>query len=166
MVGSRETIIEIKKSFPKRLLDKLIGEKSLDLRKAKPVIDREIFDLFFLEERKSERDLWEAIKNRYLKGEGAVMGIEDVLSAAQEGRIEKVLANRDFVHEGLRCRKCENVSARVNKICAACGSDSVFKVDLVNEIVEFLSVSSAEINFADEIIELKEAGEIAALLRY
>jgi len=166
LVGSKETILEIKKSLPKILIDKLIGEKSMDLKKEKHIIDREIFDLFLLEERKAERELWATIKNRFFRGEHAVVGIEEVLAAAREGRIEKVIVNRDYIQEGVRCRKCENLFAHEQNTCPSCGSNSVFKVDLVNEIVELLSITSADIDFADEIVELKEAGGIAALLRY
>jgi len=39
-------------------------------------------------------------------------------------------------------------------------------VDLVNELVELLALTSAEADFVDPIEGLTQAGEVAALLRY
>ena len=50
--------------------------------------------------------------------------------------------------------------------CKFCGSEDVFAVDLVNELVELLALTSAEADFVDPIPGLSEAGEVAALLRY
>jgi hypothetical protein len=47
-----------------------------------------------------------------------------------------------------------------------CGSDSLFTVEVVNEIVEMLKMTGAEVDFADHLGTLEEAGNIAALLRY
>ncbi|MCK5186004.1 MAG: hypothetical protein KAR43_02650, partial [Deltaproteobacteria bacterium] len=71
-----------------------------------------------------------------------------------------------FKPEGRRCRNCENLDAGVAKTCSACGSKSLFEIDVVNEIVEMLKLSGAEVDFANPIQTLVDAGEIAALLRY
>jgi hypothetical protein len=54
----------------------------------------------------------------------------------------------------------------VVETCSACGSQSLFEVDVVNEIVEMLKLTGASADFADTIETLTEAGDIAALLRY
>ncbi len=50
--------------------------------------------------------------------------------------------------------------------CGECGSESLFTVNLVNEIVEMLEQTGAKVDFADPIPSLTQAGGIAALLRY
>lgn len=166
LVGSKETITEIRRAFPNQLIQKLVGEKALDLGKGENYINKEIFDLFFIEERKSETDLWKKIKNYYMRGELAVVGIEDVLFSSKMGRVEKVIVNRDVKITGIRCRNCEGLFNGELDKCPDCGSISVFKVDLINEIVELLSATNAGVDFVDEIEELKDVGNIAALLRY
>jgi hypothetical protein len=42
----------------------------------------------------------------------------------------------------------------------------LFRIGVVNEIVEMLKLSGAAVDFANPIETLEEAGEIAALLRY
>ena len=166
LVGGKEAVSEIEDALPERLSAKLVGEKSLDLKKGEKHVNREIFDLFRSEERRSERELWEHIRNSYLRGEPAVMGVQDVLYASEAGRVEKAVVNRSAVFEGARCRDCENLFAGSASRCPRCGSESTFSVDLLNEIVELLAKTGAEIDFADEIDELAEAGHIAAMLRY
>jgi len=166
LVGSKETIKEIRKAMPAHLLKQLVAEKALDLRKGDDYINKEIFDLFFEDERKSERHLWEKIKGLYLKGELAAIGIEDVLSAAKIGRVDKAIVSRDVYFEGVRCKGCEALSIGNLDECPECGSKQLFEVDMVNEIVELLAASGAVMDFAEGIEELVEVGDIAALLRY
>ncbi len=166
LVGSGETIREIENNLPQHLSDKLAGESTLDLKESDNYINEEIFELFFEEEREAEGELWELIKGEYMRGGLAVVGAEDVLAAAKIGKIEKVIVNRDVQLDGIRCRECEVLNPGALEQCPTCGSDSVFKVDLVNEIVELLVETSAEADFADEIEDLHELGDIAALLRY
>ncbi|MCD4785090.1 MAG: hypothetical protein K8T10_14845 [Candidatus Eremiobacteraeota bacterium] len=166
LVGSRETINEIHKAMPKHLLEKVIGEKALDLRKDDMFINKEIFNLFFADERKSEIDLWKKIKAHYMRGQLAVVGMEEVIKLANMGRVEKVIANRNIKFKGVRCRECEGLFPGTHHKCPGCGSDSVFEVDPLNELIEILASTSAEADLADEIPELSEVGGIAALLRY
>ena len=166
LVGSKETIGEIRRLMPEKLVKQIIGEKALDLSRGDDYIDREIFDLFFEEERKSELELWERIKGQYMRGGLAVVGVDDVLNAAKMARIEKMIVNRNAKFSGIRCRDCEGLFSGNLDSCPECSSNSVFEVDLINEIVEILSTTGAETDFADEISELKNVGDIAALLRY
>jgi len=166
IVGSKETINEIHKSMPKHLLEKLVGEKALDLGKDDRFIEKEILDLFIAQERKSEIDLWNKIKANYMRGQNAAVGMDDVLRFAKTGRVEKVITNRNTVFKGIRCRECEGLFPRKHEICPNCESHSVFEVDLLNELSEILASTSADIDLADEIPELSDVGGIAALLRY
>jgi peptide chain release factor subunit 1 len=166
LVGGKEALSEIAKALPDRLAYRLIGEKPLDMKKGEKYVNDEIFDLFREEERRSESQLWQQIRDRFFRGEPAVVGVQDVLYAAQGGRVEKAIVNRKSLFAGARCRDCENLYSGSSGKCPRCGSESTFRVDLLNEIVELLSMTGAEIDFADEIDELTEAGGIAAMLRY
>jgi stalled ribosome rescue protein Dom34 len=94
------------------------------------------------------------------------VGLDEVLSAAKVGRIEEMIVNRTFAPEGRRCRDCPNIEIGEAYRCSDCGSESLFRIGVVNEIVEMLKLSGAAVDFANPIETLEEAGEIAALLRY
>jgi peptide chain release factor subunit 1 len=166
LVGSQETMVQIESALTPPLAAKLAGTKNVDFSAGDDQIFDTAFDLFFVAEREAEAKLWDKIKNEYCKGGLAVTGPEEVLKAAAVGRVEKIAVTRDAKLAGTRCRDCENLSAGELKKCKVCGSADVFPVDLVNELVELLALSSAEADFVDPIQGLSEAGEVAALLRY
>jgi peptide subunit release factor 1 (eRF1) len=168
MVGGKEILKAVEDNLPQRSRA-MVEAKALDLRKGDDAIDEDIMEVFAERERATELDLWEKIRDEYFRGGLGAVGLDEVLPAAKEGRVEAVIVNRGFAPKGRRCRDCENLE--VGELgeaggCGACGSKSVFEVDVVNEIVEMLKATGAEVDFADTIPALAEAGEIAALLRY
>ena len=165
LVGGKEILHAVHENLPQALQQK-VAQKALDLRKGEGAVNEDIMELFAEQERESERDLWEKIRAEYLRGGLGVVGLEDVLSAAKTGRVEQMIVNRTFKPEGRRCRDCENLDVGPVEKCSECGSESLFEVDMVNEIVELLKLTGAETDFADPIETLTESGEIAALLRY
>jgi len=166
LVGSKETIRELHEALPDDLNELVVGEKALDLRKGEKSINDEIFSLLWDEERRTEKELWERTKSRYLRGELGVTGSADVLYFSKRGRVENVIVNKDADLKGIRCRDCEALSESSKDTCPECGSSSVFPVNLVNEITELLKLTGGDIEFAEDIKELKEVGDIAAILRY
>ncbi|MEX2534535.1 MAG: hypothetical protein WD273_02955 [Trueperaceae bacterium] len=125
-----------------------------------------VFEMFFEEERQHDRDLWDLIKAESLRTGRAALGPREVVEAAVVGRVDRMLVTRDARIAGKRCRECENLLPDVQDKCSICGSDSLFTVDLVNELVELMLLSNAEPEFTDPIGGLSKSGDVAALLRY
>ena len=165
LVGGKEILHILYDNLPKNLQEK-VGQKTIDLHKGEEIINNEIMELFFEQERQSEQDLWNKIRSEYLRDGLGIVGITNVLHAAKSGQVEDVIVNRDYQTPGKRCRVCENLEVGNVNVCSKCGSDSLFTVDCVNEIVELAKQSGASVDFCDTIESLKEAGEIAAFLRY
>jgi peptide subunit release factor 1 (eRF1) len=166
LVGSQETMTEIEAALTPSLAARLAGKQNVDFSSGDDQIFEAAFDMFSTAEREAESKLWDKIKDEYCRGGLAVTGPADVLKAAAVGRVEKMAVTRDARIPGTRCRSCENLMLGELEKCKICGSEDVFKVDLVNELVELLAMSSAEADFVDPIPGLSEAGEVAALLRY
>jgi peptide chain release factor subunit 1 len=166
LVGSQETMTEIQNVLPAPVAAKLAGTQNVDMSAGDDQVFDTAFDLFFAQERESEAQLWERIKAEYCRGGLAAVGPADVLKAAAVGRVETMAVTRNAKIPGVRCRDCENLLPGTPESCTICGSESVFKVDLVNELVELLALSSAEADFVDPIPALSDMGDVAALLRY
>lgn len=165
LVGGKEILRIVLENLTPPLRRK-VAQKRLDLGKPAGAVHKDIMDLFVEAERRSERDLWEKIRVEVLRGGLGAAGLEEVLSAAKAGRVEEMIVHRAFKPEGRRCRECDTLDVGGVERCSACGSASLFEVDVVNEIVEMLKLTGAAVDFADPIDTLAEAGEIAALLRY
>lgn len=166
LVGGKEIILEIKNRMPPYLMKKLVGEKNLDLGKDERIINKEIFDLFFIEERKSEKELWKRIKTEFMQSGLGALGHPWVLKEAKAGNIEKLIVNKNAKIDGMRCRNCDYLSGKIYEFCPGCESTSVFKVDLVNEIIEICAITGADVDFVTDIPVLSKIGDMAALLRY
>lgn len=167
LLGSDETLREIEEALPKALADKVVAREAVDLKTSEGALLAEAFDLFFEEEREEEERVWDLVRNEWLRGGLAAMGPEETLFAVQNGRADTVLVNRDAKIPGIACRDCENVRpGGDDETCAVCGTDDVFPVDLVEEIVRETERTSARVEFADPVPALAKEGGVAALLRW
>lgn len=165
LVGSREAMAAIRAALPQQLAERVTGEQTVDLG-SDDAVWREAYGIYWEGERASEEALWERIKDAYLRQGPAAAGPEEVLRAAGVGRVRHLIAVRDARLAGIRCRDCGNLSAETSSTCPICASESVFPVDLVNELVELMAQTSAEVEFTDPIPGLSDVGGVAALLRY
>jgi peptide subunit release factor 1 (eRF1) len=166
LIGSTETLEEIRRQLSASLLEKLADMESVDLGKTDDEVWQAIYRMHFAEERQSEQELWKRIQNEYLSGGRGVVGIEDVFAAAREGRVDVAIARRDAKIPGWQCRTCEAVTPGEVPKCPACGATDLFPVDMINKLSALIYNTSARIDFSDAMDELDEVGQVAALLRY
>jgi peptide subunit release factor 1 (eRF1) len=166
MVGAAETLRAIEAALPAAITRKAVESKATDLKRPGTVIEDEILALMAAQERDSEAETWDRIKAEFLRGGLAAVGIDDVAEAAAEGRIDRAVVCRTCDFDGTRCRACEHLMVGQRAACAECGSVDLFNVELVNECVEMLLRTSADVDFVDADHALSWLGGIAALLRY
>lgn len=166
LLGQDEALNEIEEAMPEGLLSLVAGRESVDLDStAKELVERAV-PLFFARERDDEASSWARIRKEALSDGLAAIGPAAVLSAVKEGRVEEIIVQRDLELFGMRCRDCETLAYAKPQQCPQCHSSSVFVVDLVNEITELASKTSARVDFTDDLEGLAESGNIAALTRY
>lgn len=165
LVGGKEILREIYDNLPLALQEKTAIKRS-DLHKGQASVNEDIWELFSEIEKECENDRWERIRREFLRSGLAVVGIDNVLAAAREGKIDTMIVCRDFKYTGYRCRECDTLFIEPLEVCTTCNSTSLYEVDAVNELVELVIRQGAETEFVDPIDTLVESGSIAALLRY
>lgn len=165
LAGGKEIIQAIDENLPNDL-QKLVSKKALDIKSAANMINKEILDLLTDRERQSEANLWDKIRNEYLRGGLGIVGLRDVFESLKMGNVEQIIVDRDFKPHGFRCRDCENLIIDEVNSCTNCQSESIFQVDIINELTELSKQCSSEIDFVDPIDSLTKAGRIGALLRF
>jgi len=165
MVGSKETLRAVHENMPHELRSKVV-EKATDLSKGDLSINEDIMELFREEELTTGQEHWEKIRAEYLRGGLAVIGPEEVLHMAKARRIEHVVVDRTLQLPGMRCRNCHDVNVGMVRSCLTCGSQSLFEVEVFNEILDMVYLSGGTAYFTDPIHTLTDAGGIAAHLRY
>jgi peptide chain release factor subunit 1 len=165
MVGSKETLRAIHENMPHELQSKVV-EKAIDLSKGDSSVNKDIMELFREEELTTGLAHWEKIRAEYLRGGLAVIGPEEVLYMAKAQRIEHMVVDRTLQPPGMRCRNCHNLNIGLVKSCLACGSQSLYEVEVFNDILDMVYQSGGTAHFTEPIQTLADAGGIAAHLRY
>jgi peptide subunit release factor 1 (eRF1) len=166
LLGSQETLTQLRAVLSTEVADRVVGQSGADLREEEEALVNKAYDLFFEEERAEESRLWERIQSEYLADGLAAVGATAVLDALKLGRVSDLLVTRDAEINGTQCQQCENVVHGTPTTCQICGAKAVFPIDLVDELVRQAQMTSASVEFSDPIEGLTSVGHVAALLRY
>lgn len=164
--GSEEAVTKVRAMLPQTIVDKVIGTFQAEmyannneiLEKAQPVL--EAF------ERKKEAKTVDRLLTGALKNENAVIGIEDVLNALQEGRIMRLVFLEDYKQSGLMCRNCGYLTVQHISNCPYCKGE----MQKVNYIIDLAAHKAVEQGAVVEVIsnnkKLQDSGSIGAFLRF
>jgi peptide chain release factor subunit 1 len=117
-------------------------------------------------EAERERKTLDRLRADSASGRGAVGGLDPVLSALNNGRVETLVVPFGVSLGGLRCSSCGRLALR-GKRCGTCGGSMEAVPDVVESAVGAALRQRARVETLSAI-ELDEPGEelIGALLRY
>ncbi|MEW6587526.1 MAG: Vms1/Ankzf1 family peptidyl-tRNA hydrolase, partial [Nitrospirota bacterium] len=164
--GSEEAVWKVKAMLPQPVLDKLIGAFQAEMfANAKDILDKAEPILRAFEEKKETEEI-EDLLAKALKNENAVIGIDNVLHALQEGRLMKLVMLKDFKSPGLSCTQCGYLNTHDIAFCPYCKGG----MQTVNYIVDLIAQKAVEQGALVEVVSsskrLEEAGSIGAFLRF
>jgi peptide subunit release factor 1 (eRF1) len=120
-------------------------------------------------ERARERGALDRLSEGLSKGARAAAGLEDVLAALNERRVEILLLGPGFQAAGCTCPQCGWVGPMDGGACPADGTPVECRDSVVESAVELAMVQSADVlvlRDEDQQRELQSHGQIAALLRF
>jgi peptide chain release factor subunit 1 len=99
-------------------------------------------------------------------GNRAVAGLEPVLRALHERRVEQLLVSAGFRQPGWSCGSCEAL-ATIGRTCPVCGTDGMASVeDIVEDAVDHGLAQGVKVHVCDGNADLDVLGRVGALLRY
>jgi peptide chain release factor subunit 1 len=107
-----------------------------------------------------------AVVTNASKAHGGVLGLEDTLSAVNEGRVQTLLLRTGFRAPGYQCRGCEYLTAEVIDACPFCGSEYSKIPDVVDLVVRRVMRNGGEVEMLRQADTSQEFGDIGALTRY
>jgi hypothetical protein len=116
--------------------------------------------------RRGEDELFERLRERLGTGERAAAGLEEVLDALNEQRVEALLVEDGLQAMGKRCPACGWVGITGTSDCPADGTALMAVDDVVEAAVERAIGQSAQTLLVSGRPELGPHGGIAALLRF
>ena len=120
-------------------------------------------------ERKREREALDRVQEGLSKGARAAAGLEDVLAALNERRVETLLLEPGYEAAGCTCPQCGWVGPVDGGSCPADGTPVDCRNNVTESAVELAVVQNADVFVLrddDHQRELQSHGQIAAVLRF
>jgi peptide subunit release factor 1 (eRF1) len=168
LVGSPEELTsDVEKTLHPDVAQRLAGRLTIDventtedavLEAARPLIEDH--------ERDAERAALDRLKQGVGAGGRGVAGLDDVLGALNERRVETLLLEERFQMPGRVCPQCGSLLPENVAECPADESATEPYDDIVEEAVELALSQSADVIVARHHDDLEEMGGIGAVLRF
>jgi peptide chain release factor subunit 1 len=168
LVGAPEELApEVESLMHPYLKERLAGRLDIDVENPTPEqVRRAAEPLFDADDRRREREALD----RLAEGTGSVArsaaGLDDVLGALNEQRVEILLLANGFEAPGVVCKQCGWAGTDAGS-CPADGGEVERRDNVIERAIELALVQSAEVLVVlHHEDELDEHGSVAAVLRF
>jgi peptide subunit release factor 1 (eRF1) len=130
LVGTAEAMAAFERELPERVAGEVVARvphprewDSADGVKRDGV--KALAERVLAREREEEQRQVDSVIGQALRGGLGVMGPEDVVLAANEGRVHTLVVEEDFSRAGFRCDNCDALGSNVAsaEVCPFCGGD-------------------------------------------
>ncbi|MGB9775561.1 MAG: hypothetical protein ACPLYD_04590 [Anaerolineae bacterium] len=165
LAGAEPAVSQFRDLLPKALQEIVVGTISVDPGENERALRERSLQILRQVEEEREAAMVETVVTAAAKGKGGVLGLDETISAAREGRIRTLVVRRDFHVPGYRCPSCEYLTSVEIEFCPFCGGTPVPIPDAVEAVVTRVVEDGGEIEVVDHHPLLEQAG-IGALLRY
>ena len=163
LAGPGTTKIQLKDMLSTPIQEKIVDIIDIDINDEQQLLQQSFKIIATHETDKSIMALHHLQKEILTDGL-AVYGLDETLAAAQQGKIDLLLIEKDYKVKGCICEQCQIIRAGPVKDCPICGQPTS-EADAIEEIIEFAKRTNATIEFTDDSL-ITKLGHIGALLRF
>lgn len=165
-IGAPDAIAgELESVLHPYLKERLRGRINVQVGAGVEEIRQAALDIEVEVERRKEADRVGRLRDAVGAGARGVAGLEAVLTALNEHRVETLLVSDGFSQAGWRCEPCASLAV-VGRTCKACGGEMEHLDDVVEDAVEQALAEGAKVDICVGNADLDVLGRIGALLRY
>ncbi|HKP87360.1 MAG TPA: hypothetical protein VJZ26_14745 [Blastocatellia bacterium] len=153
--------------LPKRLQQMVIGTISVPVDAGYDRLSSELSAIQQQAEHEDETKMVESMITAAMKGDRAVLGISETLSAIQEQRVYRMVVARDFRIEGKECALCHVLTADGREACSFCGGKLEPAPDLINRASHRVIEQAGKVQMVSgEAADKLASAGIGAVLRF
>jgi peptide chain release factor subunit 1 len=168
--GPQETVTDFESKLHAYLQERVMGRIGVDVENTSvDEVHRAAAVKIEEYERQRDRAALDRLSEGLSKGSRAAAGLDDVLEALNERRVEILLLEPGYQVPGCTCPQCGWVGPMDGGACPADGTTVDCRDSVVESAVELAVVQSADVLvMRDEDLqrELQSHGQIAAVLRF
>lgn len=164
--GPEEAVSMTRGLLPREVSEKVIGAFRAGMFEDSPSVLKKVEPVLEGFERQQEASAVAELFVRAMKNEKAVLGIENVLAALNEGRVMRLFFLRDLRLGGHECSACGALGVSEGKSCALCGGALREAPHLVDSMAQRAIEQSAEVEVVSSNEGFRKAGGAGAILRF
>lgn len=162
-----ELMASFKKELPKFLLDKIIAEENLDIRKDTDKVLTQVLEDFKKREQITEENLIVNIKTKALSTELGAAGLEETVDALNKKLPFVIVMDKTLKAKGYICVNCGKLFIYEPIACQYCsGVGWKMEEDLPERILQEAERHGIKIHLMEKSRQLDDIGGIGALLKY
>ncbi|MCE5208579.1 MAG: hypothetical protein LLG42_09750 [Chloroflexi bacterium] len=164
--GTDDNIALFRSQLPKAWQSLVVGTFSANMSASHAEIHSKAIEIGRAENKKRVQRLLDIMVTNTAKGQGAVIGIRDVLSAVSSGRIKTLICVNDYHEAGYICKSCGILTVEPAEHCEGCGESIEYVPDIVEAAIAYTLRSGGEVELIHDFPYLEGDNKIGAILRY
>lgn len=162
--GTDDNIAPFRSALPKAWQSLIMGTFAMSMTASHTEVLNRAMEIGMEAERKRETDVVENLITAAAKGANASIGLEAVMDAANNERIQSLVLTEGFHTPGYRCPECGLL--KLEPECRNCNKKTAPLEDIVESIVGAVMRHGGQVEVVHENLELEQRGKIGAYLRY
>ena len=164
LAGAEPTVAQFMDVLPGSLRELVRGTFAIDVEAGEVEVREHAHRLLASLEEERQRKVVDTVLTAAAKGQNGVVGLDETLSVANEGRVQVLLVARDYHQPGYRCAGCGYLTAQQLDACVFCGNEFEETPDAVEAVVTQVVEKGGDVEVVDD--EAIGEARIGALLRY
>ena len=165
IAAPEELAKEVEALLHSYLRKRVAARLSLPINASDPVIRAAALEVEEKVERAKQATLVTRLREAVGAGSGGVAGIDPVLKALVERRVDTLVVSDGYEAPGWRCDGCRLLAVKGRR-CPVCGSAMTQASDVVEEAIEEALTQSCKVSVIKDNADLDVMGRIGALLRF
>jgi len=171
LAGTAREVAMFEKLLPTRVRERIIGRlgapgaPGFRIGEIRASMLDEMVEELLEQERKEEGEQIRRVVAEALAGGLAEIGPEDVVLAANEGRVHRLVIERRLRLDGWRCTNCDALGIKHEKTCGFCGYPTE-DVPLAQELVNRVLQEGGEVAVVEPDALLHHYYGVASVLRH
>ena len=170
--GTAENVDQLREMLPKALQELVRGSANIPVTADFNTIREEVSAIERQVEAAIEAERVEAVITRTFKGQKAILGLADTMTAVQQGRVHILVVPEGFKHKGWRCEQCGGLIADLTdqrpSACPYCEGPLVAEEDIIDVAMQQVIDQGGhlEVVRGPDRERIQREGPIGAILRY
>ncbi len=164
--GSEDNVAMFRGMLPKTWQSLVMGSFPMSMTVAHPEVLAKVMQVGMEAEKRQETRLVEALITSAAKGNEAVVGLENTLTAINDNRVQSLFVAQGFRKAGYRCQNCDYITFRSMESCPVCEGKMEPTDDVVEMAISKVMRHGGNIEIVHDNVQFEKIGEIGAMLRY